>query len=466
MIVELIGCTGCGKTTLSRQLQQTGTILDSNAFVLQWAGLAWLRPIILRTLALNLLAATACIVYWRENGPLLRFAANAVGRLPRSVSMADRLHILRLAVRNAGAGAVLRHHAPADKTIVVDEGIVHIAHSLFVHVDPAPDLAQTAAFARLVPLPDLIVYLRRPRTLLIQRTQARGHKRISPRDPFAVVSFIQHAEQMFEYLANDAQLRGRLIVADSLPIQAPRSRPSGAVIAFVGPEATGKSTLVAATTDWLRETAPTHSIHAGKPPPTAVTAPVAQILPLLRRRAGDLRTTRLEHAAASRLNEAPPAAGWKSLVYASRAVLLAWERRCLLLRAGNAAMQGQFVVCDRYPSELPGAMDSPRLLPQTVPAGIAGYPYRWLAALEKSLYAQIPPPDVVVRLYVSLETAKQRNKDRSKDDKQGDAYIAARHAQCRQWRRHGTRHIIDIDTEQPLDVTIGSVRQAIARALT
>jgi thymidylate kinase len=336
---------------------------------------------------------------------------------------------------------------------------------LFAHVDPAPDLAQVATFAAIVPLPDMIMYVRRPRALLIERIRARGHHRISNIEPRTVVRFVEHAEQTFECLAGVPRLAARLVVADDLPIETPRRHVSGGVIAFVGPEATGKSTLVAATTEWLSQTAPACSIHAGKPPSTPVTAPVAQLLPLLRRRADSLRTTRLEHAAASRASDAP-AAGWKSLVYAGRAVVLAWERRCLLLAASAAAKQGHYVVCDRYPSELPGAMDSPRLLSHTTPAGVIGYPYRWLASIEQSLYAQIPPPDVVVRLYVSLETAKQRNKHRDKDDKQGDAYIAARHAQCRQWRREGTHHVIDIDTEQPLDVTIDSVREAIAQALT
>lgn len=469
MIIELIGCTGCGKTTLARRLQQdgayqSGAILDGNDWVLRWAQLGWLRTPSMRTLVLNVLAMAACLVYWPEHERLLRFALTTIGRLPRGVSMAERLHILRLVLRNAGTGAILRHHVPAGATIVVDEGAVHLAHSLFVHVDSVPDPAQIATFAALVPLPDLIVYVRRARSLLIQRTQQRGHKRIPGNDPFTVVHFVEHAEQTFECLANLPQLRTRLIVADNLPIQAPHQRRNGVVIAFVGPEATGKSTLVAATAAWLDEWVPTRSIHAGKPPPTALTAPLSQLLPLLRRHAADLRTTRLEQVAASSDSDVP-AAGWKALVYAVRAVLLAWERRALLRRANAAARQGDYVVCDRYPSELPGAMDSPRLLPHTTPVGPIRYPYLWLASIEQLLYAQVPPPDIVVRLHVSLETAKLRNRNRDKDDKQGDAYIAARHAQCRHWRREGTRHVIDIDTEQPLDVTIGSVRQAIAQAL-
>ena len=47
-----------------------------------------------------------------------------------------------------------------------------------------------------------------------------------------------------------------------------RSR-GGVVVAFVGSEACGKSTLLAATEHWLRPQFAVRRVHAGKPPSTA-----------------------------------------------------------------------------------------------------------------------------------------------------------------------------------------------------
>ena len=56
----------------------------------------------------------------------------------------------------------------------------------------------------------------------------------------------------------------------------------GAVIAFVGPEATGKSTLLTETRHWLGEHFVIDQIHAGKPKSTPLTMLPNVFLPMLR----------------------------------------------------------------------------------------------------------------------------------------------------------------------------------------
>jgi thymidylate kinase len=146
-------------------------------------------------------------------------------------------------------------------------------------------------------------------------------------------------------------------------------------------------------------------------------------------------------------------------------VILAWERRQLLVRARRAAANGEIVICDRYPSETIGVMDSPRLCEQPTQRGLAPAIFNWLAQLEQRLYKQIPPPDIVLRLNVSVETALQRNRDRFKPGKETDAYVASRHRQTREWHKFGTTYIHNIDTEQSLAETICSVKKAIWESL-
>ncbi|HEY6073760.1 MAG TPA: hypothetical protein VIV15_10290, partial [Anaerolineales bacterium] len=239
----------------------------------------------------------------------------------------------------------------------------------------------------------------------------------------------------------------------------------GAVIAFVGPEATGKSTLVEETRRWLKPVFPVSAIHAGKPPSTWLTAPLNFALPLARNLWPRLRTSRLEGHVAVEDDIQPleKLSGFSGLVYAIRSVTLAWDRRQLLVRAARQAAAGEIVISDRYPSENIGAMDSPRLqAEQAVPAGRL---VRWLAHLEHGLYAQIPPPDILLKLNVPVEIAKIRNRDRIKPGKESDAYLESRHRQVREWSRPGTRRIHEIDTGQPLEATIQCVREAVWEAL-
>jgi thymidylate kinase len=241
----------------------------------------------------------------------------------------------------------------------------------------------------------------------------------------------------------------------------------GAVIAFVGAEATGKSTLVTETRRWLGSAFAVRTVHAGKPPPTWLTAPLNLLLPLMRSKLSSLRTNRLEgHSTPAHANPSPDKnKGLASLMYALRAAILAWERRQLLVRARRAAANGEIVICDRYPSDTIGVMDSPRLCEQPTQRGVAPAIFNWLARLERRLYQQIPPPDIVLRLNVSVETAQQRNRERFKPGKETDAYIASRHRQTREWRKVGTKYIYDIDTEQSLAETFLCVKKAIWKSL-
>lgn len=239
----------------------------------------------------------------------------------------------------------------------------------------------------------------------------------------------------------------------------------GTVIAIVGADATGKSTVVSETSRWLRKNFVVTTVHAGKPPSTLLTFPVNFLLALQRTfRGGSQPVGKLE-------NVSPSAKGGgstgskspNSLIYAIRAVSLAWDRRALLLKARRASANGEIVVCDRYPTNVAGIMDSPRLLEVSNQKGFVSSIYNWLARTERSLYSQISPPDIVLRLRVSLEIAKMRNAAREVVD--DEVYLKNRHEQAKEWFMPGTRSIIDIDTDHPLDETLLTVKQAIWSSL-
>jgi thymidylate kinase len=232
----------------------------------------------------------------------------------------------------------------------------------------------------------------------------------------------------------------------------------GTIIAFVGADATGKSTLVSETSRWRRKNFVLNTVHAGKPPSTLLTAPANFLLGLNRRFRRQSRSVGKDPSS----NGGVAYAERKSLgalIYAIRAVCLAWDRRALLWKARRASANGEIVVCDRYPTNATGMMDSPRLSEDPMQKGFVASIYNLLARVERALYRQIPPPDIVLRLKVSLETAKKRNAAREiRDD---EAYLQSRHQQAKDWFMPGTRSIQEIDTDLPLAETLLAVRQAI-----
>lgn len=233
---------------------------------------------------------------------------------------------------------------------------------------------------------------------------------------------------------------------------APKQLASGgALIAFVGPEATGKSTLVHETAGWLGGTFEVATAHLGKPPSTWLTFLPNLALPLLRQAAPQQRM--------SRVAGAPETPGRVSLLYAVRSVLLAWDRRALATRVRRRAAAGGLVICDRYPSPIVGAMDSARLKPADRP-GRKSRLLGLLAALENRIYRQMPPPDLVIRLTVPVEVALQRNKDRIKKGKEADEYVLRRHTMA-VVPTYPTAKTIEVDSNQPRSQTIQNVRQVI-----
>ncbi|MGD9002262.1 MAG: hypothetical protein PVF04_06320 [Anaerolineae bacterium] len=110
-------------------------------------------------------------------------------------------------------------------------------------------------------------------------------------------------------------------------------------------------------------------------------------------------------------------------------------------------------------------MDSRRLQENPTNGGLIAAIYNFLARVEDQLYKQIPPPDIVLRLRVSIETVRRRNAERIKAGKGRADNIESRHSQSQLWHTSGTEYTYDIDTEQSLAETILHVKRVIWESL-
>jgi thymidylate kinase len=225
------------------------------------------------------------------------------------------------------------------------------------------------------------------------------------------------------------------------------------LIAFVGSEASGKSTIIAEMGRRLAATGrPVVRIHAGKPPSTALTFVPHVLLPAFRRVFPGQRTTRVEaHDRGSSPGPVPP-------LFAVRSVMLAYERRALLARASRASARGAIVLCDRFPSSRNGAPDGPQLGGLAGGGGVRGR----LATTEARCYAGIAPPDLVVHLTAPLEVTLARNASREK--REPEDYVRRRHSATWNLEFDGAR-VERIDTDRPLDETAHDVETAIRDAM-
>lgn len=235
----------------------------------------------------------------------------------------------------------------------------------------------------------------------------------------------------------------------------------GAIVAIVGADATGKSTLVEKTSSWLRNAFVVKTIHAGKPPSAVLTLPINLLIVINRKLKRNVRRKRIKYngPASNPLPNFGEDQRQKSLSYAIRAVCLAYDRRNLLLKARRAAANGEIIVSDRYPTYAAGMMDSPRLLENSFKGGVTQLIKNWLTKVERNIYCQIPPPDLVLRLKVSLDIAKTRNANRDMSD--DEIYLEYRHQQIEEWFVSGARTIRDINTDNSLDETISIVKRIV-----
>lgn len=219
MQIEFISCTSAGKSTLVQRMlhiyqEQKPELKHSYDFVLQRMHLAWIANRSLRVIAVNALALGMCLLAWRRHHLFLTYTLARVRQLNVNVSLLERLKIIRIILRNVGVHEFVERYSASEDVVIADEGFLQIAHYLLVHTAVEPRVEQIETFAKLVPLPRVVVYIRQPDALLIERTLQRGHKRIPTGSPELVKLFVSRATTMFEILIRQPAICGRLLIID------------------------------------------------------------------------------------------------------------------------------------------------------------------------------------------------------------------------------------------------------------
>jgi thymidylate kinase len=223
---------------------------------------------------------------------------------------------------------------------------------------------------------------------------------------------------------------------------------SGATVAIVGGDGAGKSTAVEAVAEWLGSTFVVHRTHLGKPRPSLLTLAVKGPM-YVARHAGVLPQTSATVDPRTATGSDFPGTAW-----AVWHALTARDRVRAYRRARRVADRGGIVVSDRWPLSQIKLMDGSRvswiLDRMDEPPGLAAR----LARVERRLYAQIAPPDVLVVLRVDPEVAVSRRLDEDSE------YVRARNSEVFETDWRETNAVI-VDAAQSPEEVLSAIRVAV-----
>jgi thymidylate kinase len=230
------------------------------------------------------------------------------------------------------------------------------------------------------------------------------------------------------------------------------------VVALVGGEASGKSTVVSNLVKWLHPVVGVEAVHAGKPPSTLLSFLPNTLLPLVRRLLPSKRTNAIEVSGATDESGQTQSRG---LLYVIRSALIAHDQASMLRRVFRHSNHGTVVICDRYPSGLFGGMDGPRVRSSSFAAGSLK---ARVARHEEESYASIPLPAVVLKLEVPVDVAVARNASRHKADPESESYVRARHSLMTKWALPGAV-VVPLDTNTSFAAVQSLARRHVWQAL-
>lgn len=210
MIVEFTGATGSGKSTLSCsviELLSKRNIIAASVHEKDFPANV-LRPVIADISSHNI-KTDLFIFPWFLLGSLcnLKFAWFCLMRITRyGGSFSESSSILRSFIRKLGIFYYLKSRRFANTCCVVDEGIVHSAHNILVNtLKQVPD-CDIKKFSELVPLPDIIVYVRADINTLSSRILDRNDRSPRVKSDKQALTFANNAHAAFKVLFNSQRL--------------------------------------------------------------------------------------------------------------------------------------------------------------------------------------------------------------------------------------------------------------------
>jgi thymidylate kinase len=203
MIVELTGCSGVGKTTLLEQMvvecrRRNLPVLTVPQALLKPLAPSVARHPIVQNLLFDAAAALRRLLDRARYRAFLTFARSVIRR--ESDQWLTGMNAYRGVIRAVGVYTGLRDRCGRAPVVLVDEGTVHQAHNVLVHVTRPARSEDIRRFAELVPLPDMIVHVTAPLDAVLARTTTRHRPPLRLRSLEDNTRYVRHGYAMFAEL--------------------------------------------------------------------------------------------------------------------------------------------------------------------------------------------------------------------------------------------------------------------------
>ena len=217
-MIEFIGCTGAGKTTLisdvQRRLVQIASVTTSFRLVASPLGLRNVTNPTARHLIQEFIGFPFFIRSLYRHKAFIIFILRMLARQADfSVFMMNNLRSL---VRKISVYEMTKRRQHK-QIVLVDEGTVLLAHNIFVYSSALYTAEEIARFASLVPLPDIIIYIKAPVETLVQRSLLRADppRELKSRNRELIEKQINRAVRMFDQLVEAENIQSRLLIVEN-----------------------------------------------------------------------------------------------------------------------------------------------------------------------------------------------------------------------------------------------------------
>jgi len=217
MIVEFIGSTGAGKTSLiskiHHKLAQTTVVTTSFDLIAAPLGLSSVTHPTAQNLIQELVGFPFFIGSLNRHG---KFLVHTIETFSRNTKFSfHRINNLRSLERKIGMYEITQRYS-RDQIILVDEGPILAAH-MFVFTGSLVTSSEIATFANLLPLPDLIVYIKAPVDVLVRRALRRPDppREMGNKNPDMTEKYVKNATAIFDQLMGSERIRSRLLVVNN-----------------------------------------------------------------------------------------------------------------------------------------------------------------------------------------------------------------------------------------------------------
>ena len=218
MIVEFIGSTGAGKTTLAsevqRRLSQNFPSTTSSDLFAEMVSCRNICNDTFRNLIADIVGFPFFLYSLKRNYSFFIFTLKTLSRHNNNTLFTA--NYLRGIVRRIGTYEFLQRYK-RDRIILVDEGTIHTAHLLFVFNKISHYHNEIQIFASLVPLPELVICIEAPVDSLVDRSLNRSDVRreLKSKHPKMVEKYIKRALEVFDRITSIKEIRDRVLILKS-----------------------------------------------------------------------------------------------------------------------------------------------------------------------------------------------------------------------------------------------------------